>query len=255
MPNRLKTLFEAGNPAIGSWVGFPDLYSVEVMADAGFDFLMVDAEHNPISRDTLRSILVTMKGSISTPVVRVQSNTVDHIQTALDLGAQAVVVPMINSTADAQRAVKAAKYPPAGARGFGPIRASRYFQEAAAYAAAANTDTCLIFQIETPEAAAHFDEIVGVGSVDAIFIGPSDIANFMNLAAQISHPDVVKAVDGVIEKARARKIPYGLPTWTPEECLSYVNRGGQFLTLGGDLHFLSTGARGTLSQMRNLLKA
>ena len=69
------------------------------------------------------------------------------------------------------------------------------------------------------------------------------------------HPDVVKAVDGVIEKARARKIPYGLPTWTPEECLSYVNRGGQFLTLGGDLHFLSTGARGILSQMRNLLKA
>ncbi len=97
MKNRFKSLLQSGQPAFGSWIGFTDAYSVELMADVGFDWLLIDTEHSPIDRQGLKTILVAMKGSVSTPIVRLASNTLDHFQTALDLGAQGVVVPMIST--------------------------------------------------------------------------------------------------------------------------------------------------------------
>jgi 2-keto-3-deoxy-L-rhamnonate aldolase RhmA len=254
MANRLKTLLESGQPAIGSWVTFADPYSVELMADAGFDWLLIDTEHIPISREVLRTILIAMKGSISAPIVRLPSNSLDHFQTALDLGAQGVVVPMISSREDADQAVRCCRYPPLGARGFAPVRASRYFQDLDAYASQANDQISLIVQIETPEAVANIDRILETESVNGIFIGPSDLASFMGLPAQTGHPDVVQVVDRLIKSAHAHSMPFGLPTWATEECLSYVQRGGQLLTLGSDLHYLASSVRSNLSGMRKLLQ-
>ncbi len=254
MANRLKELLDSGQPAIGSWVTFADPYSVELMADAGFDWLLIDTEHVPIGREGLRTILVSMKGSVSVPVVRLPSNSLDHFQTALDLGAQGVVVPMVSSRADAEQAVKYCRYPPIGARGFAPVRASRYFQDLDEYVSAANGQISLIIQIETPEAVANIDRILSVDSIDGIFIGPSDLASFMSLPAQTGHPDVVRVVERLMESAKAHRMPFGLPTWSLEECLSYVRRGGQLLTLGSDMHYLANGVRGNLAGMRKLLQ-
>jgi 2-dehydro-3-deoxyglucarate aldolase len=254
MANRLKDLLKSGQPAIGTWVTLADPYSVELLADAGFDWLLIDTEHIPIGRDALRGILVAIGGSESAPVVRLASNSLDHFQTALDLGAQGVVVPMVSSRADAEKAVAHCRYPPRGVRGFAPVRASRYFQNIEEYAAGANSEISLIVQIETPAAAANIDEILTTESVDGIFIGPSDLASFMNLATQTGHPDVVEAVDRIMERARAHSIPFGLPTWSRDECLRYVELGGQLLTLGSDLHYLSTGVRNDLSGVRKLLQ-
>ena len=103
MKNRLKQLLADGKPALGTWIGFSDPYSVEVLADAGFDWLLIDMEHFPMSKEALRTILMACKGSDSTPVVRVPVNSVDYIQAALDLGAQGVMTPMVNSASDAKR--------------------------------------------------------------------------------------------------------------------------------------------------------
>lgn len=255
MRSRLKSLVESGRPAIGSWIGFADPYSVELMADIGFDWLLIDTEHVPIDRHTLRTILIALKGSETTPVVRLPSNSLDHFQTALDLGAQGVVVPMVSSRDDADLAVKSCRYPPAGRRGFAPIRASRYFQDVESYAKQANDEIALIVQIETPTAVENIDEILAVPGIDGIFIGPSDLASFMNFRTNIAHPDVKAVLDDLMDRACARAMPFGLPSWTPEECSSYVARGARLMTIGSDLNFLSTGARNSLSTTRTLLEA
>jgi len=253
MINKLKALVESGRPAIGSWIGFTDPYSVEVIGDAGFDWLLIDTEHFPISREGLRTILVSLQGSSSVPVVRLPSNAPDHFQTALDLGAEGVVVPMVSSRQNAEQAVTFCRYPPLGTRGFSPTRASRYFQDLEQYAESANGQISLIVQIETPEAVANIDEILSTRGIDGIFIGPSDLASFMNLAGRTNHPDVERVVAQLIERACAKSMPFGLPTWTPEEFLSYVKRGARLLTLGSDMHFLATSARSGLTGVRQLL--
>lgn len=254
MTNRLKTLIESGKPAIGSWISSIDPYAVELTADLGFDWLLIDTEHTPLSRENLRFILTALRGSVSTPVVRLSSNTLDHFQTALDLGAQGVVVPMVNSRSDAEQAVRFCRYPPVGIRGFAPIRASRYLENLSAYISSANSEISLIVQIETPEAASNIEQILTTEGINGIYIGPSDMASFMGLPAQTSHPKVMEVMDGVIERARAHSIPFGLPTWSEEECLSFVRKGGQLLTVGSDLHYLSTAARNRLSGVRKLIE-
>jgi len=253
MLNKLKALVNSGRPAIGTWIGFTDPYSVEVIADAGFDWLLIDTEHFPISRESLRSIFIALKGSPSVPVVRLPSNSPDHFQTALDLGAEGVVVPMVSSRQDAEQAITFCRYPPIGTRGFSPTRASRYFQDLEQYAQSANGQISLIVQIETPQAVANIDEILSTEGIDGIFIGPSDLASFMNMPARTNHPDVERVVSQLIQSACARGMPFGLPTWTPDECLSYVKRGARLLTLGSDMHYLATGARTGLSGIRHLL--
>jgi 4-hydroxy-2-oxoheptanedioate aldolase len=253
MANRLKSLLDRGMPAIGTWVTFTDPYAVEVVADAGFDWLLIDTEHVPIGRETLRTILVSMNGSASAPIVRLSSNALDYFQTALDLGAQGVVVPMVSSRADAEQAVKYCRYPPLGSRGFAPVRASRYFQDLERYVAEANRELSLIVQIETPAAAGNIDDILTTTGIDGIFIGPSDLASFMGFPAQIAHPQVASAVDQLMRRARAHSMPFGLPTWSPDECQSYVRRGAQLLTLGSDLSYLSQNMRSDLSAARALL--
>jgi 2-keto-3-deoxy-L-rhamnonate aldolase RhmA len=254
MSNSLKSLIEGGQPAIGSWISSIDPYAVELTADLGFDWLLIDTEHTPLSRENLRFILTALRGSTSTPVVRLSSNTLDHFQTALDLGAQGVVVPMINSRSDVEQANRFCRYPPVGVRGFAPIRASRYLENLSDYIRTANSAISLIVQIETPEAVSNIDQILTTEGINGIYIGPSDLASFMGLPAQTNHPNVMQVMDGVIGRARAHSIPFGLPTWSEEECLSFVRKGAQLLTVGSDLHYLSTAARRRLSGVRQLLK-
>ena len=124
MANKLKQILEKGKPAIGTWLGCSDPYFVEMMADLGFDWLLIDMEHIPISQEGLRTMLMACKGSDSAILVRVSLNSRNYIQAALDLGAHGVMVPMVNSRTDAERAVEFTRYPPIGRRGLGPVRAA-----------------------------------------------------------------------------------------------------------------------------------
>lgn len=119
MSNKLKQILQRGQPAIGTWLGCSDPYFVEMMADLGFDWLLIDMEHIPLSQENLRTMLMACKGSESSVVVRVALNSRNYIQAALDLGADGVMVPMVNSRADAERAVEFSRYPPLGAARLG----------------------------------------------------------------------------------------------------------------------------------------
>ncbi len=224
-----------------------------MVADVGFDWLLIDMEHFPMSKESLRTILMACKGSVSTPVVRIPTNSRDYIQTVLDLGALGVMVPMINCSADAKLATELSHYPPPGRRGFGPTRASHYYQDGGKYRREANEEILLIVQIETPESFRNADEILNVQGVGAVFIGNGDLANFMNDGD--AGPEAVQdVVDHLIENAGKRSIPVGLPTWTDEECSHYVQRGAQLFTIGSDMSFLVSGARSEMAKVRSLVE-
>ncbi len=253
--NRLKALIGAGKPAIGTWISFADSFAVEAIAEERFDWMLIDTEHCPIGREGLRNILVALKGTSCVPVVRLTSNDPDYFKMALDLGAQGVVVPMVQSREDAERAVSACRYPPVGNRGIGPVRASRYFRHLEEYLREANDEILLAVQVETPQTVENLENILDVAGLDAIFIGPADLAGCMGLAGQTAHPKVGSAITRIIQTARARHIPFGVPTWSPEEFMNYVARGATLLLLGSDLAFLMESARANLSKARRLLQA
>ena len=253
MANKLKEILKNGKPAIGTWLGCSDPYFVEMMADLGFDWLLIDMEHIPISQESQRTMLMACKGSDSTILVRVALNSRNYIQAALDLGAQGVMVPMVNSRADAERAVEFARYPPQGRRGLGPVRAGRYGKNDAAYRKAANEENLLFVQIETPEAVQKAEEIVSVKGIDGLFIGNGDLANFMN-DGKVGSAAVQKTVDDLIELAKRRSLPVGLPTWSPGEFKRYAQLGAQLLTIGSDMRFAANAGTAELLSIRELLK-
>lgn len=252
MANRLKQILQNGKPAIGSWLGSSDPYCVEMMAGLGFDWLIIDMEHIPLSQETLRNMLMACKGSESSVIVRVSLNSRDYIQAALDLGAQGVMVPMVNSGDDAERAVQFSRYPPLGRRGLGPMRAAQYGKNDANYRRSANDETLLFVQIETPEAVKNAEKILTVKGVDGLFIGNGDLANFMNNGKPGSSA-VQKVIHDLIELASRMSVPIGLPTWSPAECNGYVQQGAQLLTIGSDLRFAANAATAELFNTRGLL--
>jgi len=252
MANKLKQILQNGKPAIGTWLGCSDPYFVEMMADLGFDWLIIDMEHIPLGQGDLRTMLMACKGSASVTVVRVSSNSRDSIQAALDLGAQGVMVPMVNCRADAERAVEFSRYPPMGRRGYGPIRAGHYGKTEASYRKAANEETVLIVQVETPEAARSANEILRVKGIDGLYIGDGDLANFMN-DGQVGSAAVQKVVDDLISLATRESMPIGLPTWSPAEFKRYAQQGAHLLTIGSDMRFAANGGRAELLGTRELL--
>jgi 2-keto-3-deoxy-L-rhamnonate aldolase RhmA len=255
MKNKLKKILASERPAIGTWISITDLYAVEMIAGLGFDWLLVDMEHVPMSKETLRAILIACKGSDSVPIVRVASSSAEHFQSALDLGAQGIMAPMINSAADAENAVRYCRYPPQGRRGFGPIRAARYMKDAEAYRREANEEILLFVQIETPEAVENAAAILNTPGIDGIFIGNGDLTNFMNGDAKAGSANVQRVVDALIEMANGASIPIGLPTWSSEEFSRYAEKGARLLTIGGDLVFLSVQAEAELTRVRQLLNS
>jgi 2-keto-3-deoxy-L-rhamnonate aldolase RhmA len=254
MKNKLKQILASGRPAIGTWISITDLYAVEMIAALGFDWLLIDMEHIPLSKETLKAILIACKGE-SVPIVRVASASAEHIQAALDLGAQGVMTPMINTAADAELAVQYCRYPPQGRRGFGPVRAARYMKEAESYRREANEEILLFVQIETPEAVRNASAILSTPGIDGIYIGNGDLANFMNCDAKSGSANVQQVVDALIEMAHRASMPIGLPTWSTGEFNRYVEQGAQLLTIGTDLSFLAVQAESELTKVRHLLES
>jgi 2-keto-3-deoxy-L-rhamnonate aldolase RhmA len=253
MKNKLKRILASGQAAIGTWISMTDPYGVEMVAALGFDWLLIDMEHVPMSKETLRGILMACKGSESVPIVRVASASAEHFQVALDLGAQGVMAPMINNAADAAVAVQYCRYPPQGRRGFGPLRAARYMKESESYRNEANGEILLFVQIETPEAVQNASAILGTPGIDGIYIGNGDLASFLNGDAKAGSANVQKVVDDLIEMANRASIPIGLPTWSPAEFSRYAEQGARLLTIGGDLAFLAAQAEAELMSVRRVL--
>ncbi|MGB1252110.1 MAG: HpcH/HpaI aldolase family protein, partial [Candidatus Promineifilaceae bacterium] len=209
--------------------------------------------HAPIGESELGNILRAAKGSETAIVYRVRENQEGLIKMALDLGVDGVFVPRINSAAEAQSAVNAAKYPPLGQRGVGPLRASNYYQNAIDYVTNANRDVTLILQIEHKDAIETLDQILRVKGYDALYVGPADLSASYGVFPDIGHEHVMAAIARVMAWCAKSGMPSGMDTSSAAHLSQMAKAGMQVLTLGGDLDYLLNGARALSAEIRSTI--
>jgi 4-hydroxy-2-oxoheptanedioate aldolase len=212
--NAMKRLWQEDRPALGGWLAIPSAFSAEVMAHQGLDWLCIDMQHGLIDYETALAMLQAISTTATTPVVRVPWNDQAIIMKMLDAGAYGVIVPLVNSRADAESAVAACRYPPQGIRSFGPIRAVYY--AGFDYFAYANREVCCIPQIETATAVENLDEILSVPGVDAVYIGPMDLSISLGLPPQMDSevPAYAEARQRILEACRRHNVVAGINSST-----------------------------------------
>jgi 2-keto-3-deoxy-L-rhamnonate aldolase RhmA len=248
----LSAALRSGN-CTGGWCGFASVGSVDLMAHLGYDFLLLDLQHCEITMPHVPALLGAIGSTGPYSVVRVAQNDYHSINWLFDQGVDGVLVPMVNSVADARRAVEAAKFPPVGRRSFGPFRAARYGIELDTYIPNADNRSALIIQIEDYRAVDVIDEILGVEGIDGVFMGPNDLGysllkpgqsfqgNAQHWSAFTRTPEVISLCEHVMKRCNAAGMPFGMTTPTTEEAQSWLQRGAQFVTFGSDWLFLRAG--------------
>lgn len=252
--NAFKQALREGRPQIGCWVGLADASTAEIMTTAGFDWLLIDGEHAPNDIRSLRDQLQVVGPSESHPVVRLPIGEAWLIKQVLDVGAQTLLIPMIDTADQAREMVRACRYPPEGLRGVGSAlaRASR-FAGIPDYLHTANDEICLLLQVETVEALANLDAILAVDNVDGLFVGPSDLAASMGHMGNPGHPEVQEAVqDALVRIAAAGKAP-GILTADLALARRYLELGALFVATGIDVTLLAQTARNLATKSKALI--
>lgn len=243
--NRFKEALAAGRMQYGCWAGFGDAYATEVMSTAGFDWLVIDGEHAPNDIRSIMAQLQVLEGKPdSHPVVRLPMGEAWLIKQALDIGAQTLLIPMVESADQARDLVRAMRYPPEGIRGSGAAlaRASR-FAAIPDYIRTANDQMCLLVQVETVKGIEALDEILAVEGVDGVFIGPSDLAADMGHRGDSTQADVRAVIKDALGRIAASEKAAGILALDHDTAADYRDWGAQFLAVGIDVVLLARAAR------------
>jgi len=242
--NIFKTRLNAGDDMLGLWFGLANNIAAEICAQSGFDWMLIDAEHSPLSdKDILSCLQAVAPYEVST-IVRPVSGDKNILKRLCDIGVQTFLVPMIDDAKQAQAVVSAVQYPPSGTRGLGTsmARAARW-NMTLDYFTRANEEMCVILQIETKVGLKNLKKIAKVDGVDAVFIGPSDLGAALGYPGQPSHPDVVSAVSQAIRDVRACGKPAGVLAVTSELVNTYKEAGATFVGVGSDCGVLAKGVQ------------
>lgn len=236
---------------IGLWVGLADAYATEIVANAGYDWLLIDGEHAPSDLRTTLLQLQSMAAYSSQAVVRPPVGNVQLIKQLLDIGAQTLLIPMVETVEQAELMVKAVRYPPEGIRGVGAAlaRATRW-NSIPDYYAHAHEQICLLIQIESVQGLSHLDEILKVEGIDGVFIGAVDLSATMGYQGDPNHPEVQEAVIAAIQKIRAAGKAAGILSTTDEVTQKYIELGTEFVAVGVDTSVLMNGLRALLAKYK-----
>lgn len=229
--NRLAKLLAEKKPALGAWITFADPSIAIIFAHAGFDWVMIDNEHNPFTETQIQGFIHALRGTDVSCIVRVRGNDPAHIKWVLDSGADGIIVPWIENADDARRAVDAAKYYPLGKRGYGPLRATDFWEHKQEYDTYANERILLICQIERSSAVDCIDEIAQMPGIDGLWIGPTDLAQSVGHLGQADHPDVQECIARTIAAANQHNKAWGIPVGSVEDLMGYVKQGGTVMTI------------------------
>lgn len=242
--NSFKQALREGRQRIGLWLSMADAYSAEMCATAGFDWLLVDGEHAPNDLRTTLANLQAIAAWPSHPVVRAVQGDAATIKQLLDIGAQTLLVPMVDTPEQAVATVAATRYPPEGIRGVGAAiaRASRW-NAIPDYIHQANEEICLLVQAESVTALNNLDAICAVDGIDGVFIGPADLAASMGHLGNPGHPDVQAAIDEAITTIVASGKAAGTLTGDPNQARHYLELGAQFVAVGLDVSLLVQAVR------------
>lgn len=247
--NAVKQKLKAGQPSIGTWLSLGSVLAARFMARTGFDWLTIDTEHSPISIDTTATILSAVASSNKTALARVPANRHDHIKQVLDAGAMGVVVPMVNSRAEAEAAVAACRYPPRGNRSVGgSIHALNFDTTPDQYYARADDEVLVILQCEHIRAVEQADEIFSVPGIDVIFVGPNDLEASMRKSdgSPPSTAATTEAMNHILSTCRKYKIAAGLHCFSSESAQKRIADGWQFIAINSELRMMMDGAAETL---------
>lgn len=232
--NPVRAKLKAGQPSVGTWLNFPSPIVAQLMTRAGFDWLTVELEHTPTSFETAAEMFAIIAASGGVPLVRVPWNTGENIKRVLDTGAWGIVVPMVNSRAEAEAVVKAARYRPIGERSIGgQLHAANFGTDAATYYAKANDEILVVVMAETPQAVENIDDILGVPGIDAVFVGPNDLHASLGLAPAFdsTDPRFNAALKTILSAAKARGIPAGIHVADAAQAQRRIAEGWQFIAV------------------------
>lgn len=251
MLNEFKLALQGGKPQVGLWLGLTDPYSAEICAGAGFDWLLVDGEHAPNDVRSILSILQALAPYPLTPVVRPPVAERHLIKQYLDLGVQTLLLPMIDTAAQAREVVAATRYPPHGTRGVGSAlaRASRW-NAIPDYLSRADNEVCVLVQVETKEALQNLNEILAVDGVDGVFIGPADLSGSLGHLGNPGHPDVLAAIEDALTRIVSTGKAAGILSSDEKAVRRYLELGATFVAVGVDTSLLARAARDLAAKFR-----
>jgi len=250
--NYLKKALQDGKTVFGPFMKFADPAAVEIMGFSGFDFVIIDAEHGPISMQSAQNMIRAAETVNITPVIRVANNDEALILRALDIGAQGVEIPQINSKSQALKAVKSVKYAPQGERGVCRyVRAANYSSmDKFKYFKSANNETMIIAHIEGVEGINNLDEILSVPGIDVIFIGPYDLSQSLGIPGEVNHPLVTEKMKEVVLKCKESKVSVGTFADDVKTAKFWVSLGVQYMSFSVDVGILYEASKQIVKKLK-----
>ena len=253
--NQVKEKLKRGEPVLGAWLSLPSVPSARIMARLGFDWLVVDMEHSAQNPVLMADMVATIADAgTCAPMVRLPGNSVEWFKWALDAGAWGVVVPMVNTRAEAQRVVEYAKYPPLGNRSIGGAFGPYGFgiTNWPDYARAANDETIVAVQIEGSLALEHLDEILSVPGIDVAFVGPNDLHAQLGLtpSTEGAEPEFVEALERIKLAARKHRVALGIFSGNGEAAAERIRQGFQMISVTTDISSMIAAATANLRVAR-----
>jgi len=248
--NAFKRAIGEGRPLLGFWLSLGSPAVAELLAGTGYDWVLIDTEHAPNELPGVIDQLRALEGGTAAPVVRPAWNDLVLIKRLLDAGAQTLLVPFVRSAEEAARAVAATRYPPLGIRGVATVTRAGRYGAIDDYLRKAHEELCVVVQLETRASLGELEAIAAVPGVDALFVGPSDLAADMGHLGEPGHPEVQAAIADAC--ARGRRLGKPLGTFAPSEADArrYLEMGVTFVAVTTDAVVLKQGAEARLKALR-----
>jgi 2-keto-3-deoxy-L-rhamnonate aldolase RhmA len=234
----------------GAWIYLKDPAVTEMIAEAGYDWVIINMEHGNLNEDLAQALIVPLKGTGCVPIVRVFGKDPDLIKKVLDTGALGIMVPQIETRQDAEKVVKAVKYPPEGTRAMGYGRAERWGQDESYYQRA-NAFTLVILTVESKEGINNIDEIVGVRGVDVVSPGTYDLSGSLGVPGEFDHPQVIAAKRRLMDACKKKNVNMGTDASTGSAIQAKLKEGWRFLAVAEDTRLIWQGAHHILAEAKS----
>jgi len=239
--NPVRSKLQRQLPSVGTWLTLPSPVTAQLMAKTGFEWLTVELEHTPITFETAAQCFAIIAASGCVPLARVPFNTVENIKRVLDTGAWGIVVPMVNSRAEAEAVVRAARYRPIGERSIGgQLHATNFDTDSASYYARANEEILVVVMAEHVQGVENIDSILSVPGIDAVFVGPNDLHASMGLPPSFDsdHPRFNDALHRVLDSAKTHGVAAGIHVIDAAQAQRRIQEGWQFIAVGSEAGFM-----------------
>ncbi len=247
----LRERLRSGTPFIATFSIIPSVEVVELIGLAGFDGVILDIEHGAHGSEALGPLILAAMARGIYPIVRVRSSDPAEIAAALDAGAAGVIVPQIGSLAEAERAVRAARFAPEGNRGANPFVRAADYSGRLEWFAEANRDVAILLMIEGKGGVEAVADILAVPNLDGIFVGPMDLSHALGVPGEMGHPKVVETIQSVVAEARARGVAAGIFAGTPEAAKRWFAEGVRFAGVGADTSLFLKALKQVVAEARS----